>query len=115
MRGARALRAVPTAVLSRRLRRPRDRRTLRRVAAGLCLLLAFYCLVAAAVSLAQTSAEPDPRRFPEPPRHRLPLLIPLIFLVFLVVIAAVVRRSRRRPSGPPAPPPRSADRQPHLR
>jgi hypothetical protein len=75
------------------------------VAAVLCLLLAFYCLLAAAVSLAQTPADPDPRLTSVVPRDRLPLLIPLIFLVFLVVTAAVVRRGRWPTSGPPTPRP----------
>lgn len=115
MRGAEALRPVLTALPCRPGRRASDRRTLRRVAAGLCLLLALYCILAAAVSLAQTSAEPDPWRFPEPPRHRLPLLIPVIFLVFLVVVATVVRRGRRSPPGPPAPQPRTPDPESHRR
>jgi hypothetical protein len=72
------------------------------VAAVLCLLLALYCLLAAAVSLAQTPAAPDPRLVPVAPRDRLPLLIPLIFLVFLVVTAAVVRRRRQPAPEPPA-------------
>jgi hypothetical protein len=88
-----------------------DRRVLRRVAGALCLLLAFYCLVAAAATLAaQTpSAEPDPSRPPERSPSRLPLLIPIVFLIFLVVVAAVVHRGRR-PS--PALP---RQREPHLR
>ncbi len=77
-----------------------DRRPLRRVAALLCLLLAFYCLVAATATLyAQTvPGEPDPKKLPESPTSRLPLLIPLIFLAFVVVLAAVVRRRRRPPA-----------------
>jgi hypothetical protein len=76
------------------------------VAAGLCLLLALYCLLAAAVSLAQTPADSDPGRAPASPRDRLPLLIPLIFLVFLVVTAAVTRRNGRPATGAPESPSR---------
>jgi hypothetical protein len=111
MQGAPARQPVLTAVPDRPRRRGSDRRTLRRVAAGLCLLLASYCLIAAAVGLAQTPAEPDPQRPPELPRGRLPLLIPLIFLVFLVVTAAVTRRGRRPAAGPPGPSPQSAPRE----
>jgi hypothetical protein len=71
------------------------------VAAALCLLLALYCLLAGAVSLAQTPGEPDSRVGPVTPRDRLPLLIPLIFLVFLVVTAAVARRRRQPFPGSP--------------
>lgn len=82
-----------------------DRRVLRRVAGTLCLLLALYCLVAAAATLsAQTvPGNPEVSKQPERPTQRLPLLLPgVVFLVFLVVVAAVVHRGRRRP--PQAPP-----------
>ncbi len=89
-----------------------DRRTLRRVAGALCLLLALYCLVAAAATLsAQTvPGNPELSQQPERPTNRLPLLIPVVFLVFLVVVAAVVHRGRRRPPLPP-----KASREPRLR
>jgi hypothetical protein len=80
------------------------------VAATLCLLLALYCLLAAAVSLTQTPAGPDPGQSAAAPRDRLPLLIPLIFLVFLVVTAAVVRRSSRAATIRPLPPFRGSRR-----
>ncbi len=66
------------------------------MAAALCLVLAFYCIVAAGVTLgAQTaSGEPDSRKLPESPRQPLPLLIPVIFVIFMVVVAAVTRRAR---------------------
>jgi hypothetical protein len=105
MQSARAWQSHSTVVPGRPRRGVPDRRTLRRVAAGLCLLLALYCLLAAAVSLAQTPAGSDLERTPAP-RDRLPLLIPLIFLVFLVVTAAVVRRKGRPATGLPESPPR---------
>jgi len=106
MQSARAGQSLPAVVPGRSRRRAPDRRTLRRVAAGLCLLLALYCVLAAAVSLAQTPAGSDPGRSPAPPRDRLPLLIPLIFLVFLVVTVAVVRRRGHPATGPPESPSR---------
>ena len=101
MQGARAWRPIPRTAPKRPRRRASDRRVLRRVAAVLCLLLALYCLLAAAVGVAQTPAQPDPRLAAVPARDRLPLLIPLIFLVFLVVTAAVVRRGRELTPEPP--------------
>jgi hypothetical protein len=74
----------------------------------LCLLLALYCLLAAAVSLAQTPTEPDAR--PPLERSRLPLLISLIFLVFLVVATAVTRSGRQAAAGLPDPRPRGLRR-----
>jgi hypothetical protein len=100
MQGARASRPLPPAASGRRRRRS-DRRAIRRVTAALCLLLALYCVLAGAVSLAQTPGEPDSRVGSAAPRDRLPLLIPLIFLVFLVVTAAVARRRRQPVAGPP--------------
>ncbi|MGH7267029.1 MAG: hypothetical protein ACREMB_19580 [Candidatus Rokuibacteriota bacterium] len=95
----------------RGLGRPRreapDRRALRLAAAVLCLGLALYCLIVATATLhAQTTApgEPSATKLSEPERHRLPLLIPILFLVFVVVLAAAVRRGRRRAS-PPDPRP----------
>jgi hypothetical protein len=96
MQGARASRPLLPAAPDRPRRRRSDRRFLRRVAAALCLLLALYCLLAGAVSLAQTPAESDSRVGSPAHRDRLPLLIPLIFLAFLVVTAAVARRRRQR-------------------
>ncbi len=72
-----------------------DRRLLRRVAAGLCLLLALLVAAAATLSARTVPGEPDAEKLPGLPRHRLPLLIPVIFLVFLVVVGAVVRRAHR--------------------
>jgi hypothetical protein len=88
-----------------------DRRVLRRVAGALCLRLAFYCLVAAAATIAapSPSAEPGTGRAPERPPSRLPLLIPIVFLVFLVVVAAVVYRGRRSAAVP------RGRQEPHLR
>jgi peptidoglycan biosynthesis protein MviN/MurJ (putative lipid II flippase) len=79
-----------------------DRQVLRRVAGALCLLLALYCLVAAAAALSArpVSASPEVSKQPERPTQRLPLLIPVVFLVFLVVVTAVVHRGRRRPPQP---------------
>lgn len=84
-----------------------DRRVLRRVAGALCLLLAFYCLVAAAATLSArpVSAGPEVGKQPERATQRLPLLIPVVFLVFLVVVTAAVHRRHRRP---PQPTPREA-------
>jgi hypothetical protein len=95
-----------------------DRRSLRRVAGALCLILAFYCLVAAAATLQAAPTvpgEPGTARTPERPPVRLPLLVPILFLVFVVVLAAVARRGRRtglsrsrsEPDSAPAPSPRS--------
>jgi hypothetical protein len=95
MQSARVSRPLLPAAPDRPGRRTSDRRGLRRVAAALCLLLALYCLLAGAVSLAQTPAESDSRMGSVATRDRLPLLIPLIFLVFLVVTAAVIRRDRQ--------------------
>ena len=64
MQSARAWQPLATVVPGRPRRGAPDRRTLRRVAAGLCLLLALYCLLAAAVSLAQTPADSDLGRTP---------------------------------------------------
>ena len=102
MPAARASRPLLPVATHRPRRRPSDRRTLRRAVAALCLLLALYCLLAGAVSLAQTPAEPDSRLGAPAPRDRLPLLIPMIFLVFLVVTAAVARH-RRQAAPEPAP------------
>jgi hypothetical protein len=107
MQVARALRLLLPTAPDRPGRPPSDRRGLRRVAAALCLLLALYCLLAGAVSLAQTPAESDSRMGSVAPRDRLPLLIPLIFLVFLVVTAAVIRRDRQAAPGPPVRRPRA--------
>ena len=76
-----------------------DRRVLRRVAGALCLLLALYCLVAAAATLGArpVSAGPEVGARPERSIERLPLLLPVVFLAFLVVAAAAVRHGRRRP------------------
>ncbi len=75
-----------------------DRRLLRRVAAGLCLLLALYCLIAAAATLSAQPlpGAPDAKAVPGLARARLPLIIPVIFLVFLVVVGAVARRAQGR-------------------
>src|SRR5262245_32242571 len=66
-----------------------DRRPLRRVAGGLSLLLALYCLVMAALTLGAA--------LPAPAAAGVPVLIPVIWLVFLIVLGAVVRRPGRRP------------------
>ncbi len=90
-----------------------DRRLLRRVAAGLCLLLALLIAAAATLSAQTVPGEPDAKKLPGLPRHRLPLLIPVIFLVFLVVVGAVVRRPQRRTT--PATPALPAFRHSRLR
>lgn len=73
-----------------------DRRAIRRIVAALCLLLAFYCLLAAAATLSAQPlpGEPDPSA--QAARRPLPLLIPLVFIAFLAVVAAVTRRGRKR-------------------
>ncbi|MGH7321562.1 MAG: hypothetical protein ACRELA_18330 [Candidatus Rokuibacteriota bacterium] len=81
-----------------------DRRTLRRLAALVCLGLAAYCLVAAYATLdAQTiPGQPDPQKLASAPRHPWPLLIPILFLGFVVIAALILhdRRRRRVLSGP---------------
>jgi hypothetical protein len=77
-----------------------DRRVLRRVAGALCLLLALYCLVAAAATLGARPVAAGSEVGTPPARvlERLPLLLPVVFLVFVVVAAAAVHRGpRRRP------------------
>ncbi|MGH7322798.1 MAG: hypothetical protein ACRELA_24690 [Candidatus Rokuibacteriota bacterium] len=83
-----------------------DRRTLRRVAALLCLVLAAYCLVAAYATLdAQTiPGQPDPEKLARAPRHPWPLLIPILFLGFVLIAALILHdRRRRRLVGGPRP------------
>ncbi|HEV8310101.1 MAG TPA: hypothetical protein VGW35_20760 [Methylomirabilota bacterium] len=77
---------------------------MRRAAGALCLILALYCLVAAAATLsAQTvTGERASKTFLDASRSRLPLLLPINVLVFLVVVAAVMRPGLRR-TGPSTP------------
>jgi hypothetical protein len=94
----------------------RDVRVIRSIAAAVALLLAAYCLFAAATALYAQPApgNPDPAELAARERYRWPGWIPVVFLALVAGYAITVaarRRGRRRRSGPPStqdPPPTPA-------
>jgi hypothetical protein len=86
-----------------------DRRLLRGVAAVLCLVLAFCCLIAAGVTSGWSTATAgaEAGKVAVASGRLAPLVIPLTLAVYVLVVLAAIRRPGRRVVARPAVPVRA--------